>query len=128
MDENANLSDLSNSILSSVKKLIGISEDNKSFDLDVMMNVNAASSTLYQLGVLQKPFTVTSKDDTYDDLLPGGSEDVINQIKMYFVYKTKLGFDSSTLSGVMIDVIKEMIRETECRLMMTFNPTDTFES
>lgn len=128
MDENANLSDLSNSILSSVKKLIGISEDDKSFDLDVMMNVNAASSTLYQLGVLRKPFTVTSKDDTYDDLLPGGSEDVINQIKMYFVYKTKLGFDSSTLSGVMIDVIKEMIRETECRLMMTFNPTDTFES
>lgn len=128
MDENTNLSELSDSILSSVKKLIGISEDNKSFDLDVMLNINAASSTLYQLGVLQKPFTVTSKDDTYDDLLPGGSEDVINQIKMYFVYKTRLGFDSSTLSGVMIDVIKEMIKEAECRLMMAFNPTDTFES
>lgn len=128
MDENTNLFELSDSILSSVKKLIGISDDDNSFDLDIMLNINAASSTLYQLGVLQKPFTVTSKDDTYDDLLPGGSEDVINQIKMYFVYKTRLGFDSSTLSGIMIDVIKEMIREAEYRLMITFNPNDTFES
>lgn len=128
MDENTNLSELSDSILSSVKKLIGISEDNKSFDLDVVLNINAALSTLYQLGVIQKPFTVTSKEDTYDDLLPGGSEDVINQIKMYLVYKTRLGFDSSTVSGVMIDTIKEMIREAEYRLMISFNPTDTFES
>lgn len=127
MDENTNLSELSDSILSSVKKLIGISEEDKSFDLDIMLNINAASSILYQLGVLQKPFTVTSKDDTYNDLIPWGSEDVINLIKMYFVYKTRLGFDSSTLSGTMIDVIKEMIKETECRLMMSFNPTDTFD-
>lgn len=125
MDENTNLSD---SILSSVKKLIGISEDDKSFDLDIMFNINAASSTLYQLGVLNKPFTVTSGDDTYNDLIPEGSEDVINLIKMYFVYKTKLGFDSSTLSGNVIEVIKELIKEAECRLMMAFNPTDTFES
>lgn len=127
MDENTNLSELSDSILSSVKKLIGISEDDTSFDLDVMLNINAASSTLFQLGVLQKPYTVTSKEDTYADLLPGGSEDVINQIKMYFVYKTRLGFDSSTLSGTVIEVIKDMIKEAEWRLMVSFNPTDTFD-
>lgn len=127
MDENTNLLELSDSILSSVKKLIGISEDDVSFDLDIMLNINAAASTLYQLGVLQKPYTVTSKDDTYEDLIPGGSEDVVNQIKMYFVYKTRLGFDSSTLSGTVIEVIKEMIKEAEWRLMVSFNPTDTFD-
>lgn len=127
MDENTNLSELSDSILSSVKKLIGISEDDASFDLDIMLNINAASSTLFQLGVLQKPYTVTSKEDTYSDLLPGGAEDVINQIKMYFVYKTRLGFDSSTLSGTVIEVIKDMIKEAEWRLMASFNPTDTFD-
>lgn len=128
MDENKNLSELSDSILSSVKKLIGISEEDESFDLDIMLNINAASSTLYQLGVLKKPFTVTSKEDTYDDLIPGGTEDVVNQIKMYYVYKTRLGFDSSTLSGTVIEVIKEMIREAEYRLMISFNPDNTFES
>lgn len=124
MEENTSLSD---SILLSVKKLIGISEDDVSFDLDIMLNINAASTTLFQLGVLKKPFTVTSKDVTYADLIPEGTEDVINEIKMYFVYKTKLGFDSSTLSGTVIEVLKEMIRESEWRLMVSFNPENTFE-
>ncbi len=127
MDENNNLSELSDSILSSVKKLIGISDDDASFDLDIMLNINAAISTLYQLGVIKDPYTVTSKEDTYESLIPGGSEDVVNQIKMYLVYKTRLGFDSSTLSGTVIEVIKEMIREAEWRLMVSFNPVDTFD-
>lgn len=128
MDENTNLSELSDSILSSVKKLIGINDDDTTFDLDIILNINAAAATLYQLGVLQKPFTVSSKADTYDDLLPGGSDDVINQIKMYFVYKTRIGFDSASLTGTMIQTIKELISEAEWRLMVSFNPDDTFES
>lgn len=123
MDEN----NIADSILSSVKKLIGISEDDRSFDLDIMLNINAAASTLLQLGVLNKPYTVTSKDDTYDDMNPDWSEDVVNQVKMYFVYKVRLGFDSSTLSSAVIEVLKEMIREAECRLMMAFNPINTFD-
>lgn len=125
MEESTNLS---NSILFSVKKLIGTPIEDDSFDLDIMLNINAASSTLYQLGVLKNPFTVTSKEDTYADLIPGGTEDVINQIKMYFVYKTRLGFDSSTLSSAMIEVIKELIREAEYRLQISFNPEGLFES
>lgn len=128
MEENTNLSELSDSILSSVKKLIGINEEDTSFDLDIMFNINAAASTLYQLGVLQKPYTVLSKQDTYLDLIPEGTEDVINQIKMYFVYKTRLGFDSSTLTGAMNQTIKELIAEAEWRLMVSFNPSGMFES
>lgn len=124
MNETTNMSD---SILSSVKKLIGIPEEDESFDLDIMFNINAASSILFQLGVLKIPYTVTSKEDTYEDLLPGGTDDVINQIKMYFVYKTRLGFDSSTLSSTVIQVLKEMIHEAEYRLMISFNPDNTFE-
>lgn len=126
MDENKDPVEISDSILSSVKKLIGISEEDKSFDLDIMLNINAASSILFQLGVLQKPYTITGDEDTYKDLLPGGTEDIINMIKMYFVYKTRLGFDSSTLSGTVIEVIKDMIKETEYRLMMAFNPKNNF--
>lgn len=127
MNENENQGSITDSILSSVKKLIGIPEDETSFDIDIMLNINAAASTLFQLGVLKKPYTVTSKEDTYTDLIPEGTEDVINQIKMYFVYKTKLGFDSSTLSGALTEVLKEMIKEAEWRLMASFNPEDTFK-
>lgn len=127
MSKNNNLSELSDSILSSVKKLIGISEDDESFDLDIMLNINAAASTLFQLGVLKKPFTVTSKEDIYEDLAPCATEDVINQIKMYFFYKTRIGFDSATMSGTVMEALKEMIKEAEWRLMVSFNPEDTFD-
>lgn len=124
MEENLSLS---NSILSTVKKLLGIPEEDDSFDLDITLNINAAISTLYQLGVIKTPFTVTSKEDTYEDLIPGGSEDVISQIKMYLFYKTKLGFDSMASTGAVIDITKELIKESEWRLMASFNPEDTFE-
>lgn len=113
MNENTNISD---SILSSVKKLIGVSEEDDSFDVDIILNINAAISVLFQLGVIQEGYTVTSKEDTYDDLIPTGTEDVINLIKMYLAYKTRLSFDSSTLSGNMIETLKEAIKETEWRL------------
>lgn len=124
INENENISD---SVLSSVKKMIGIPEDETSFDLDIMLNINAAISTLFQLGVVEHPYTITSKEDMYDDVIPNGTEDVINQVKMYFVYKTKLGFDSSTLSGNVIESLKESIKESEYRLMTSFNPKNTFE-
>lgn len=135
MNENNNLSELSDSILSSVKKLIGISEEDLSFDLDIMLHINAAISTLFQLGVIKSSFTVTSANDTYSDLVPIISSDdqniideVLNNIKMYFVYKTKLGFDSVTSTGAVIEVIKGLIKETEWRLMVyCINPEKTEE-
>lgn len=119
---------ISDSILSSTKKLIGLLEDDTSFDLDIMLNINAALSVLYQLGVLSKPYTVTSKEDTYDMLMDDPTDDVKNQIKMYLYYKTKLGFDSSTMNSTVMSSLKEMIQETEYRLMISFNPKDTFAS
>lgn len=127
MSDNTNLIGLTSSILSTTKRLVGVSEDDESFDLDIMLNINAAISTLYQLGVVKKAYTVTSKEDTYEDLIPDGTDDVVNQIKMYLVYKTKLGFDNSTLSTAIIEVLKEMIREAEYRLHISFNPDNTFE-
>lgn len=126
MEENKNVVNPSDSILTSVKKLVGINGDDKSFDLDIMLNINAASSTLYQLGVISKPYTITSEEDTYGDLYPEGKEDVLNQIKMYFVYKIRLGFDSSTLTGTMIDVLEKLIKEAEWRMMTAHNPDDTY--
>ena len=127
MENIKDISEMSESILLSVKKQIGIPQEDDSFDLDIMLNINAASSVLFQLGVLEKAYTITGDDDTYKDLLPNVSEDVINQVKMYFVYKTKLGFDSSTLSGSMIDVLERMIKETEWRLQASYNPKNTFD-
>lgn len=124
MEEEIKVSD---SILSSVKKLIGIMPEDDSFDLDIMFHINAAFTILFQLGVLKKPYMITSKENTYSELNFGDKLDILNLVKMYLYYKTKLGFDSSTLTANVISSLKEMIAEAEWRLQVAFNDEDTFD-
>lgn len=114
------------SILLSVKKLLGLNEENEEFDLDIILNINAAIQTLTQLGVGPKSgYIVTSKNDTYNDWL-GDLIDSCPSIKMYLYYKTRLAFDPPTQQAI-ITVLKEMITETECRLSYQVDPDYTFD-
>lgn len=116
----------SESILTSVKKLLGIDEECEEFDLDIMMNINSAIFTLRQLGVgPEDGFQVTSKNVTYSDYL-GDNAKLIPEVKMYLFYKTKLGWDTPQSSAV-IEIIKEQIREAEWRLNVQVDPEETFE-
>lgn len=116
----------SESILTSVKKLLGIEETCEEFDLDILMNINAAIFTLRQLGIgPAEGFQVTNKNVKYSDYL-GEDSRLIPDVKMYLYYKTKLGFDPPTSSYVM-DCIKQMISECEWRLNIEVDPEDTFE-
>lgn len=119
MEESVNVSD---SILNSVKKLIGIEPSDKSFDVDVMMNINAAIFTLNQLGVVTRGYSVTSEEDTYADLFGDQTEDVVNQIKMYLVCKVRLVFDPPA-SSIVMEATKEVIKEMEWRLNVATDPS-----
>lgn len=117
--------DLKESILSSVKKLLGIPQDLHEFDADIIMNINAAIFTLRQIGVgPEEGFTVTGEEETYEDFLGEGNKEIA-QVKMYLFYKTKLSFDPPT-SGTVIECIKEFIREAESRLSYQVDPEDVF--
>lgn len=122
-----NETSISDSILSSVKKLVGVLEDDVSFDVDITLNINAALARLYQLGVIQRSYTITSKDETYSDVMSGLSEDIVNQVKMYLVYKTRIGFDTSGMTSSVLEVIKEMIKDLEFDLMTSMNPPGTYD-
>lgn len=110
MDENIKLEE---SILTSVKKLLGLTEENEEFDLDIMMHINGAITILTQIGVGPSDgFIVTSKSDSYADWL--GDTKQLQNVKLYLYWKTRLSFDPPTQSSV-IECMKEMIREAECR-------------
>lgn len=103
------------SILTSVKKLLGINEECEEFDADILMNINAAIETLRQIGIgPENGFIVYTKDQVYEDYL-GEDKLVVNSVKMYLYYKTRLGFDPPTNSSV-LEQLKEAIKETEWRL------------
>ena len=119
--------DVKESILNSVKKLLGIPQDLQEFDPDIIMNINAAIFTLRQIGVgPESGFTITGEEETYDDYLGEGSKET-SQVKMYLYYKTRLSFDPPT-SGTVTDCMKEFIREAECRLSYQVDPYDVFVS
>lgn len=109
--------DVKDSILNSVKKLLGYPVELKEFDSDIILNINAAIITLMQLGVgpTDPVFSISDETATYGDYL-GDRTDLISQVKMYLAYKTILGFDSANRSSTYIEMIKEMIREAEWRL------------
>lgn len=102
------------SILTSVKKMLGILEDYEEFDSDIMMHINSAIIKLYQLGVGKVGFVVTSKVDTYEDLL-GELTPLLQNVKTFLYFQTKLGFDPPTSSAV-LETTKQMLQEIEWRI------------
>lgn len=109
--------DVTDSILNSVKKLLGYEPEYVEFDPDILININSAIFTLRQLGIgPDYPYSIESEDETYEDYLGYDSGLEVHAVKMYLYYKTKLGFDPPS-NSYMIDKIKEELRELEWRLI-----------
>lgn len=102
------------SILTSIKKLLGITEEYSAFDVDIIIHINSAFSTLNQLGVGPKDgFKISDDLDSWSDFI--NDEDAIESIKTYIYLKVKLVFDPPSSSSHM-QAIKESIKELEWRL------------
>ena len=105
------------SILTTVKKLLGIDEEDVSFDTDVIVSINTAIPSLSQMGIgPPNGFIVTSKDQKWTDYI---SDTTINLegVKTYLYLKTKLIFDPPTNSTV-IQSIENNLKELEWRMML----------
>lgn len=104
------------SILTSIKKLLNIADEDTNFDLDVIIHINTAFTRLRQLGVGPKNgFRIQDEEPTWDDYIP--EDDLrFESVKTYIYLKVKLVFDAQTLSSAMIETIKETIKELEWEL------------
>lgn len=109
------------SILTSIKKLLGISEDYDYFDSDLIMHINTVFTTLTQLGVgPNEGFSIEDESAKWEDFLP--DERMIHSVKSYMFMKVKLMFDPPLSTGV-IECIKEQIKELEWRLQVVVDST-----
>ena len=99
------------SILTSVKKMLGIDEQCVNFDPDIVMHINAIIFRLKTLGVGPTAgLIVENKLTTWDDLLEGRTD--LEVIKTYMYLSIKLLFDPPQTSFV-IDSINKNIAESE---------------
>lgn len=104
------------SILITIKKMLGIAEEYTHFDIDITIHINTALMTLCQLGVGPKqPVSINSANDTWQRLFGDISD--IESIKTYIYLKTRVIFDPPTSSFV-IDAMNRQIEELEWRLRM----------
>lgn len=102
------------SILTSIKKLLGIEADYTHFDQDIVMYINSAFSTLAQLGV--GPTTgFRIEDDQADWNNFVGDRLDLELVKTYVYLKVRLIFDPPQ-NSFLVDSIKNQISEHEWRL------------
>ena len=103
------------SILTSVKKQLGIAEDYEHFDPDLIISINSVFSILNQLGVgPEEGYSISDKNDMWTDFLPAGKK--LELVKTYVYLKVKLIFDPPTSSAVM-EAVKQNIAEQEWRIL-----------
>lgn len=108
------------SILTSVKKLLGITEEYKHFDSDLIMHINSVLMVLSQIGVgPENGFTISGDDETWFDFLLENSQ--LELVKSYVFLKVKLLFDPPMGSAV-IEAINRQISEFEWRLNVAVDP------
>ena len=102
------------SVLLSTKQMLGISPEDTSFDVNVIMSINTALTILMDLGLTEvEDQIVTSDDMTWDELL--GERTDIEYVKTYIYQKVKMIFDPPT-STAAIDAMQRSISELEWRI------------
>ena len=95
MPDNTELTD---SILKTVRQMIGPSASYDVFDLDLIISINAAFSRLCQLGVgPEVPFKITGEDEVWTDFIEDGYQE---EVKQYVYLKTRMIFDPPASSSV----------------------------
>lgn len=103
------------SILTSTKKILGLSSDYTAFDTDIVMHINTAFSTLTQLGVGPVAgFMIEDATAVWDDFIPDGDLQY-NSVKSYVYLRTRLLFDPPSTS-YLIASFEEQLKELEWRL------------
>ena len=102
------------SILTSIKKLLGVAEDYSEFDEDIMTHINSIFLNLTQLGVgPEEGFMIEDNTAEWGDFINDSVQ--LQAVKTYVYLKVKLLFDPP-LSSSVTESINRMIAELEWRL------------
>lgn len=113
------------SILTSIKKQLGIMEDYEAFDPELIIHINTVFSILNQLGVGPAvPFMISDKSATWDEFI--GDDKRIEMVKTYIYLRVRLIFDPPTNSFV-VDAFTKQYQELEVRMNLADDPINGYE-
>lgn len=101
------------SILASIKKLIGPSVEYDNFDADLIMHINTAFMRLHSLGVGPiDGFVIEDETSVWSDFIPSIDMAKYEGVKTYIYIKVKLVFDPPA-SATVLDALDRQAKELE---------------
>lgn len=105
------------SILTSIKKLLGPEEDYTHFDVDIITHINSVLMDLGLIGVgPEEGFFIEDETSTWQDFVQEKLWGKIEAIKSYMYLRVKILFDSSTMGSATISAYERQIDRWECRI------------
>lgn len=111
------------SILTSIKKLLGITEEYTHFDNDIIMHINSVLMILTQMGVGPKEgFMIEDDSYNWEDFISDPVK--LQAVKSYVYLKVRLLFDPPSSSAV-AESMNRMISEFEWRLNVAVDPEES---
>lgn len=109
---------MASSILTTVKKSLGLPEDYSAFDPDVILFINSVLANLNQIGVGPTDgFAIEDNVATWESFLQG-SDPRLNNVKAYVYLKVRLLFDPPATSFA-ITAMESQAKELEFRIYTT---------
>lgn len=103
------------SILKSVKHVMGLDETDTGFDTDILMHINSIFSVLNQLGIgPENGFAIEDDSAVWADFIE--DDPILNSVKTYVWLRVRMLFDTSTATSFFITAMEKQIAELEWRL------------
>lgn len=104
------------SVLLSVKKMIGVPKDYDVFDMDIIMHINTVFDALNQMGVgPEEGFSISDDSTEWSAFMTYGKNS--EMVKSYMYLKVRMLFDPPSNSNL-LNAIGEQIKEYEWRLLI----------
>lgn len=109
------------SILGTIKKMLGVEDD--SFDVEIIVHINAALMQLGQLGIGSKEyFSVVNSSTEWSDFI--SNKNLVSGAKDYVYVYVRTVFDPPTSSFVLA-AMQEQLKEIGYRLSVEANKEGT---
>ena len=110
------------SILTSIKNLLGIIEECTDFDQIIIMHINSVFSILNQLGVGPAAgFKIEDDSAVWSDFI--GNDPRLSDVKSFVYLKVRMLFDPP-LSSAVAESMNRLASELEWRINVTVDPKE----
>lgn len=105
----------SDSILSTIKQMLGVTNDYTAFDISIIAYINSAFAILKQIGVGDGVFTINGYEETWEDFMSTENDANIADVVPYIYLKVRMLFDPPA-NGSIAQMFKDNASELEWRL------------